>query len=228
MFAKTPKRLHPPFYLRTIFRLKTAPVHEEEEESSSEDDIQEISGISSALVPEEEEESSSDDESEILDEIDISPEELEAEARQQEGDAAVDSIALADEIAEWVDTEDSAPLETDKFHSLASDYLKAAQKNKDYCSTVLFAALVDFYHWMPRMGRLRAALRIAKNHGRGPAFQQVLGKGRREKGNWLLDDEGFYLSVQRWLKILDVGTVNPKLLQKHVDKTLLPSLALKK
>ncbi|KAJ7325750.1 hypothetical protein DFH08DRAFT_816827 [Mycena albidolilacea] len=137
-------------------RLKTAPVPEEEEESSSEDDIQVISGMSSAPVPEEEEESSSSDESEILDEIDISPEELESAARQKEGDAAVDSIAVADNIAEWVDTilEDAAPLETDQLQSLASDCLKAARKNKDYRSTVLLAALVDFYHWMPRMGRV--------------------------------------------------------------------------
>ncbi|KAJ7870623.1 hypothetical protein B0H14DRAFT_2571208 [Mycena olivaceomarginata] len=75
---------------------------------------------------------------------------------QNEGDAAVDSIAVADDIAEWVDTilEDAAPLETDQLQSLASDCLKAARKNKDYRSTVLFAALVDFYCWMPRMGRL--------------------------------------------------------------------------
>ncbi|KAJ7934658.1 hypothetical protein B0H13DRAFT_2305443 [Mycena leptocephala] len=41
-------------------------------------------------------------------------------------------------------------------------------------SEVLFASLVDFYRWMPRMGRLRAALRVAKYHGRGPAFQRVI------------------------------------------------------
>ncbi|KAF8211778.1 hypothetical protein K438DRAFT_58293 [Mycena galopus ATCC 62051] len=227
-------------------QLKTGPVPEEEEESSSDDDIQEISGMSSAPMPEEEEESSSSDESEIVDEVDISPEELESAARQKEGDAAVDSIAIADNIAEWVDTilEDAAPPETDQLQSLASDGLKAARKNKDYRSTVLFAALVDFYHWMPRMGRLRAALRIAKNHGCGPAFQRVLcaqarffeangslkpsHQGQREKHNGLLDDEGFYLGVQRWLRTLEVGTVNPKLLQKHVNETLLPSLALKK
>ncbi|KAF7342874.1 DDE family endonuclease [Mycena sanguinolenta] len=227
-------------------RLKIGLLHEEEEESSSDDDIQEISGMSSAPVPEEEEESSSSNESEIVDEVDISPEELESAARQKEGDAAVDSIAIADDIAEWVYTilEDAAPLEPDQLQSLASDGLKAARKKKDYRSTVLFAALVDFYRWMPRMGRLRAALRIAKNHGRGPAFQRVLCaqarffeangslkpsyQGQREKHNGLLDDEGFYLGVLRWLRTLEVGTVNPKLLQKHVNETLLPSLALKK
>ncbi|KAJ6491146.1 hypothetical protein C8R45DRAFT_928972 [Mycena sanguinolenta] len=82
-------------------RLKTGPLPEEEEESSSDDDIQEISGMSSAPMLEEEEESSSSNESEIVDEVDISPEELESAARQNEGDAAVDSIAIADDIAEW-------------------------------------------------------------------------------------------------------------------------------
>ncbi|KAJ6581297.1 hypothetical protein B0H19DRAFT_1060907 [Mycena capillaripes] len=97
---------------------------------------------------------------------------------------------------------------------------------------------------MPRMGRLRAALRVAQNHGRGPAFQRVLSsqarffeangalkpshQGRRQKQNGLLDDEGFYMGVQRWLCTLDIGIVNPKLLQQHVIKTLLPSLSLKK
>jgi hypothetical protein len=159
----------------------------------SPDDVQEIPVSSSkrqrtdllspsvALREEEEESSSSDsspssDESAIEDERDISPEELEEEAREEEGDAAVDSIVVADDIAEWIDTalDDAAPSEPDALCSLAADCLKTACKNQDYRSTVLFAALVDFYRWMPRMGRLRAALCVAKNHGRGPAFQRVL------------------------------------------------------
>ncbi|KAJ7182123.1 hypothetical protein C8R46DRAFT_985245 [Mycena filopes] len=171
---------------------------------------------------------------------------LEAEARATEGDAAVDSIVVADEIAEWVETilDDAAPLAPAELASLALDGLKSARKSKDFRSTVLFAALGDFYRWMPRMGRLAAALRVAKNHGRGPAFQRVIcaqarffeangalkpsHQGRREKSNGLLDDEGFYMGVQRWLRTLAVGTVNPKLLQQHVNETLLPSLSLKK
>ncbi|KAJ7466086.1 hypothetical protein FB451DRAFT_1138157 [Mycena latifolia] len=94
------------------------------------------------------------------------------------------------------------------------------------------------------MGRLRAALRVARNHGRGPAFNRVLAaqarffeangslkpshQGRREKSNGLLDDEGFFIGVQRWLRTLETGTVNPKLLQHHINETLLPSLSLKK
>jgi hypothetical protein len=70
--------------------------------------------------------------------------------------------------------EDAAPLDPASLGALASDSLKSACKNKDYHSTMLFAALVDFYQWMPHMGRLWAALRITKNHGCGPAFQCVI------------------------------------------------------
>ncbi|KAJ7911238.1 hypothetical protein B0H13DRAFT_1875991 [Mycena leptocephala] len=185
-------------------------------------------------------------EAELGDEVETSPDVLETEARAVQGDAAVDSIVVADEIAEWVDTilDDAAPLDPAELASLAVDGLKKARKSKDFRSTVLFAALADFYRWMPRMGRLPAPLRVAKNHGRGPEFQRVLcaqarffeangalkpsHQGRREKQNGLLDDEGFYMGVQRWLRTLEVGTVNPKLLQQHVNETLLPSLSLKR
>ncbi|KAJ6632498.1 hypothetical protein B0H10DRAFT_2251958 [Mycena sp. CBHHK59/15] len=138
-------------------------IREEEEESS-------------ASVESDEESSSASDESEVENEIDIAPEELEEQARQVEGDMAVDSIVVADDIAEWIDTvlDDAAPRELDELCSLAVDCLKDARKKHNYRSTVLFAALVDFYRWMPRMGRLRAALCVARNHGRGPAFQRVL------------------------------------------------------
>jgi hypothetical protein len=125
---------------------------------------------------EEEESSSSSEESAAEDGGEIPPEQLEKQARELDGDEAIDSIAIADDVAEWVDTilDDAAPLKPDELHALAVDGLKAARKNKDYRSTVLFAALVDFFCWMPRMGRLRAALRVSLNHGRGPAFQCVL------------------------------------------------------
>ena len=120
--------------------------------------------------------------------------------------------------------DDAAPLEPAELGALAADSLKAARKAKNFRGMVLFAALVDFYRWMPRMGRLRAALRVAKNHGRGPAFQRVLcaqarffeangalkpsHQGQRQKQNGLLDDEGFYMGVQRWFRTLAVGTVS--------------------
>jgi hypothetical protein len=98
--------------------------------------------------------SPSSDESAIEDEQDISLEELKEEAWEEEGDAAVDSIVVADDIAEWINTalDDAAPSEPDALCSLAADCLKTARKNQDYRSTVLFAALVDFYCWMPCMG----------------------------------------------------------------------------
>ncbi|KAJ7935007.1 hypothetical protein B0H13DRAFT_2305164 [Mycena leptocephala] len=169
----------------------------------------------------------------VLAEVVSATELLEQEARLKEGDAAIDSIAVADEISSWIDTvlDDAAPLDPSELGCLAADSLKKARKLKDFLSTVLFAALVDFYRWMPRMGRLRASLRVSKNHGRGPAFQRVLctqarffeangalkptHQGHRAKQYGLLDDEGFYMGVQRWLRTLEVGKVNPKLLQKH-------------
>ncbi|KAJ6613380.1 hypothetical protein B0H10DRAFT_1951537 [Mycena sp. CBHHK59/15] len=139
------------------------------------------SASSSAAADElrEEEESSSSSESEtgksdLDNDEEQHPELLEQEACSKEGDVTVDSIIVADEIAEWVETvlEDTAPLDPSELASLAADGLKKARKSKDYRSTILFAALTDFYRWMPRMGRLAAALRVAKNHGH--AFQHVL------------------------------------------------------
>ncbi|KAJ7150019.1 hypothetical protein C8R43DRAFT_1088096 [Mycena crocata] len=178
--------------------------------------------------------------------MEVTPEVLEREACSRDGDGAVDSIITADEIAEWVDTvlDDAAPLAPAELGSLAGDCLKHARKSHDFRGTVLFAALVDFYRWIPCMGRLRAALRVAKYHGRGPAFQRVIcaqaryfeangciqpsRQGQRKKQKGLLDDEGFYMGVQCWLQTLAIGTVNPKLLQQHINETLLPSIALKK
>ncbi|KAJ7337389.1 hypothetical protein DFH08DRAFT_1014352 [Mycena albidolilacea] len=191
--------------------------------SKPDDNTAASSPAPSAPVSEEEKPS---DESDIEDETEMSPEELEKEARLQHGDEIIDSIAVTDNIAEWIEVlEDAAPVGPESLHALAADCLKLARKKQDYRSTVLFAALVDFYRWMPRMGRLRAALRIAKNHGRGPAFQRVIAaqarffeangslkpshQGQRKVQKGLLNDEGFYMGVQRWLRTLEVGTAKP-------------------
>ncbi|KAJ7857810.1 hypothetical protein B0H14DRAFT_3637989 [Mycena olivaceomarginata] len=188
-------------------------------------------GLLASVDLREEEEESSDsgdqmlaNEMELADEDETSLELLEIEARLAEGSAVIESIAKADEIAEWVDTvlDDAAPLEPMQLEFLAADCLRKSRKSKDFWSTVLFAALVDFYRWMPLLGRLRAALRVAKNHGRGPAFQRVIcaqarffeangalkptHQGQGQKPNSLLDDEGFYMGVQRWLRTLAIGT----------------------
>ncbi|KAF8166298.1 hypothetical protein K438DRAFT_2066618 [Mycena galopus ATCC 62051] len=121
-----------------------------------------------------EEDSSSDELGE--EEEEPLPEQVEEQAREEHGDEVVDSIILADDVADWVDTvlDDAAPWDPKELGALAAASLKTARKQKDYRSEVLFASLVDFYRWMPRMGRLRAALRVAKYHGRGPAFQRVI------------------------------------------------------
>ncbi|KAJ7498083.1 hypothetical protein B0H11DRAFT_1998594, partial [Mycena galericulata] len=143
---------------------------------SPDDAIEEISPLPGASVkrvkmdPPElptEEESSSDELGEEEEEEPM-PEQVEEQAREELGDEVVDSIILADDIADWVDTvlDDAAPRDPKELGSLAAASLKTARKQKDYRSEVLFASLVDFYRWMPRMGRLRAALRVAKYHGR--------------------------------------------------------------
>ncbi|KAF8139572.1 hypothetical protein K438DRAFT_1785531 [Mycena galopus ATCC 62051] len=194
------------------------------EKRSKPDGSQASSSASSSVPGENKDEAISPADSDIEEEPEISPEELEKEARLEHGDEAVNSIVVADNIPEWIEVlEDAAPLDPASLGALASDSLKLARKNQDYRSTVLFAALVDFYRWMPRMGRLRAALRIAKNHGRGPAFQRVIAaqarffeangslkpshQGQQKLQKGLLNDEGFYMGLQRWLRTLEVGTV---------------------
>ncbi|KAJ6550748.1 hypothetical protein B0H10DRAFT_2242550 [Mycena sp. CBHHK59/15] len=123
-----------------------------------------------------EEPESSSDELAADEEEEPIPEQLEEQACEEHGNEVVDSIVLTDNIAEWVDTilDDAAPLDPKELSSLATASLKVARKAKDYRSEVLFASLADFYRWMPRMGRLRAALRVSRYHGRGAAFQRVV------------------------------------------------------
>ncbi|KAJ7788804.1 hypothetical protein B0H14DRAFT_3503735 [Mycena olivaceomarginata] len=103
---------------------------------------------------EEEEESSSGSElenngAELNDNNEVQPELLEEEARSQEGNAAIDSIVVTDEIAEWVETvlDDAAPLHPLELASLAADGLIKARKLQDFRTTILFAALTGFCHW---------------------------------------------------------------------------------
>ncbi|KAJ7163044.1 hypothetical protein C8R46DRAFT_1221839 [Mycena filopes] len=119
---------------------------------------------------------SSSDESGDDEQEELVPEQVVEQAREEHGDAVVDATILADDVADWVHTvlDDAAPRDPKELGALAAASLKTAHKQKDYRSEVLFASLVDFYRWMPRMGRLSAALRVAKYHGRGPAFQRVL------------------------------------------------------
>ncbi|KAF8912422.1 hypothetical protein CPB85DRAFT_1375741 [Mucidula mucida] len=46
--------------------------------------------------------------------------------------------------------------------ALAREGLKKSRQKKDYRSELLFASLINFYRWMPRMGHLRASVWIAR------------------------------------------------------------------
>lgn len=148
-------------------------------------------------------------------------------------------------MAEWIEDvlADAVSKSPEEMQCLAREGLKTARKTKDYRSEVLFASLVDFYLLKPRLKRLRAALRIARNHQKGSAFAHVLCAQARHfeahgslQPHWgkgggyqsLLEDEAFYMGVQRWLRTMEAGKVSPKLLQLHVNTTLLPTLNTKK
>ena len=91
-------------------------------------------------------------------------------------------------------------------------------------SELLFASLVNFYRWVPRQGRLRAGLRVAEMHERGPAFRRVLcaqarhfeatetlkssQQGQKKKSESNLDNEAVALRVHAWLRTLEPGKVH--------------------
>ena len=77
-----------------------------------------------------------------------------------------------DRVSEWVmDPLDDMPTKTmGQLEELAMEGLQSARKNEIYRDESLFAALVDFYRWAPRYGRGNAAMRVARNRQRGPAF----------------------------------------------------------
>ncbi|KAL1949585.1 hypothetical protein VTO73DRAFT_8466 [Trametes versicolor] len=155
----------------------------------------------------------------------------------------VDLASKAIEAAEYTeDVLETAVLKThEQLRNMADEGRRKARKAHDYRSEVLFASLVDFYRWLPRHGRLRASLRVSRIHQRGPAFARVLctqarhfeatetlkpsHQGQKTRGESRLDDEAVSLGVQAWLRTLEPGKVSPKLLQTHLNTTLLPSLS---
>ncbi len=177
-----------------------------------------------------------------------------------------DDVRAAEEIAEYVEDvlETTVPKSPQELETLAAEGLRKARKAHDYRSEVLFSCLIDFYRMLPRYGRLRTALRISRNHQRGPAFARVLcaqarhfktseglkpsRQGQKCKGESTLDNEAVFLGIQAWLRTLKPGEVSvpvritvavvgltskyiqvtPKLLQTHLNTTLLPSLQLSK
>ncbi|KAJ7690180.1 hypothetical protein B0H17DRAFT_1201760 [Mycena rosella] len=90
------------------------------------DDVRAISesGPSSSahdLAVRDEEAEFTSDKSDLLEEPEVPPEQLETEARLCDGDAAIDAIVAADDIADWVYTilDDAASKEPDELEALA-------------------------------------------------------------------------------------------------------------
>ncbi|EIM80914.1 uncharacterized protein STEHIDRAFT_67794 [Stereum hirsutum FP-91666 SS1] len=147
---------------------------------------------------------------------------------------------------EWIDDvlEDAASTDPVELEALAREGLKLSRKAKIYRDEVIFAFLVDFYHWTPRQGRVKASARVAQNLGRGPAFARKLSKqarffekngaiepsrqGKKETKGGMMEDERVEMGVQRMLRTVETGKITPKLLLRHVNDHLLPSLNLKK
>ncbi|KAJ7916578.1 hypothetical protein B0H13DRAFT_2323190 [Mycena leptocephala] len=75
---------------------------------SKPDENLDASSASSSVPNENNDEAISPADSDIEEEPEISPEELEKEARLEHGDEAVDSIAVADNIAEWIEVHEDA------------------------------------------------------------------------------------------------------------------------
>ncbi|CAK5267144.1 unnamed protein product [Mycena citricolor] len=175
-----------------------------------------------------------------------SPEPPLSEADQEEDPSVLAELKTADDVADWVEgvIGEEMPKSDTELCLMANEGVRLARKMKDYRSEVLWASLVKFYTWKPRHGRGGAALRCARALLRGPAFARVLcqqarhvesfgalkasRQGQRSQGMSLLDNEAFLLGLQRWLRTLEAGKVNPKLLQQYVNETLLPSHNLRK
>lgn len=119
--------------------------------------------------------------------------------------------------------EPERPTDIPKLKDAVRIGLVQARKAKDYRSELLFACLNDFYKWVERNGRIRASLRVATNHGHGPAFAKHLRiqarhvettgrlkeskQGQRQSGHSMLDDEDVFMGVQHYLRTLTAGQV---------------------
>jgi uncharacterized protein YaaN involved in tellurite resistance len=70
------------------------------------------------------------------------------EAENEEVDETVERAA---EVADWVEgvLDDAVPKTSWELEELARAGLQKACKDHDYQLEVMFAGLIDFYHWMP-------------------------------------------------------------------------------
>jgi hypothetical protein len=120
-----------------------------------------------------------------------------------------------------MDPLDDAPMKTmDQLEELAMESLQFSRKNKNYRDESLFAALVDFYRWAPRYGRGKAALHIARNRQRGPAFaRRICSQARyfeahgmleancqgKRKNVGLMGVEELKIGICRYLRTMSAG-----------------------
>jgi hypothetical protein len=130
-----------------------------------------------------------------------------------------------DRVSEWVmDPLDDAPMKTmGQLEELAMESLQSARKNKIYHDESLFAALVDFYRWAPRYGRGKAAMRVARNRQRGPAFaRRVCSQARYFEAHGMLEAscqgkrnnvglmgvEELKIGIRRYLRTMSAGVAS--------------------
>ncbi|KAG8937564.1 hypothetical protein FRC04_010653, partial [Tulasnella sp. 424] len=151
----------------------------------------------------------------------------------------------SEDAEEWVDVlgeeVNRSELTFEQFETLALEGLASARKRKVYAEELLFACLADFYRWSKRQKRMSASRRVARNHRRGEAFAKALrtqaryfeqtgslkpsARGKRGGARSLLDDEEMCMGLQRWLRTLEPGKVNPAVLKQHVNENILPTLS---
>lgn len=165
--------------------------------------------------------------------------EIESAARaEEEGQLDEDIVRAAGEIEkeldrnmeevdalEWINDilEDATSTDPVELEALACEGLKLSRKAKIYHDEVIFANLIDFYHWTPRQGRVKASAWVAQNLGRGPAFACKLSKqarffekngaiepsrqGKKEMNGGMIEDERVEIGVQRMLRTVETGKV---------------------
>ncbi|TFY55036.1 hypothetical protein EVG20_g9466 [Dentipellis fragilis] len=149
--------------------------------------------------------------------------------------------------SEWVDDilDEAAPKSFLELEALARNGLKGARKTHHYCDEVLYASLVDFYCWTPRQGRGKASAQIARNLGCGRITSKLSGEENspRKFSPQRDHDDGLAslaLNItcrkgkhcpgqcKESTHRVTAEQVTPHLLQRHMNESLLPSLALSK
>lgn len=143
-----------------------------------------------------------------------------------------DTSALLDVIDE------EQPTTIPDCRALAEAGLRLAKRAKNFDDQLRFAHLSNFYAKVPHLGRMKASALVAKNFARGPHCARCIRsdaryfeahgqlppprRSKRRAGGSLLDDEGVYMGVQRWLRCQEKSQVTPALLRNYVNQTRHP------